>query len=109
MVYNQMKKFDRTSIIVKNQTVDITEAFLSDIENTLNLFRKPSQYGKVSHKGRPEQGVVDVYWAENNTKKWLCRVVALSIKVTRFKSLTIPKPGIFLVDEALPNLKIGEK
>ena len=111
MVYNQLAKYDRCSIVVKNQVVDITDAFIDDIEANLNLFRKPSQYGKLTHKGSPTKGIIDVYWQDPQWEepRKLCRIIALSIKVSRYKSLVIPKPGIVMFDECLPNLRIGEK
>lgn len=108
LMYSQYKK-GRTNILVRNQTVDITDAYINDIETNLNLFRKPSEYGKISHKGSLEKGVVDLYWEEGGVKGWIARVIALSIKVTRYKSLTVPKVGWMIIDECIPNLRIGEK
>ena len=67
LMYSQYKK-GRTNILVRNQTVDITDAYINDIETNLNLFRKPSEYGKISHKGSLEKGVVDLYWEEGGVK-----------------------------------------
>ena len=67
LMYSQYKK-GRTNILVRNQTVDITDAYINDIQTNLNLFRKPSEYGKISHKGSLEKGVVDLYWEEGGVK-----------------------------------------
>lgn len=111
-VYKQWKNFGRVSIVIRVLQADITEAFLDDIETTLNLFRAESDYVKEFYKKTTiKDGVVDVFLQEpgDDEKYHFVRVIAANIKVTRFKSLAVPHPGIFMVDEFIPNLRIGEK
>ena len=111
-VYKQWKTYGRVSIVIRVLQADITEAFLDDIETTLNLFRTESDYVKEFYKKTTiKDGVVDVFLQEpnDNEKYNFVRIVAANIKVRRFKSLAVPHPGIFMVDEFIPNLRIGEK
>lgn len=111
-VYKQWKSFGRVSIVIRVLQADITESFLDDIATTLNIFRAEEDYVKVSYKkGTIRDGVVDVFIIEpgDKEKHHFVRVIAASIKVTRFKSLSVPHPGIFMIDEFIPNLRIGEK
>lgn len=78
----------------------------------LNKFRSTEDYVKISYKkGAIKDGVVDVYIQEPNDEEiyLFVRVIALAIKVTRYKSLIIRNPSLMGYDEFIPNTRLGEK
>lgn len=109
--YNEYKQ-GLVPIIMKNRPVEITKSWISDIEDTLNLFRKPSQYCKLrTVRGSDlKGGVVDIEIHEpNKDPQRMFRVIAISIDVKRFKSMCIANVGNIYVDEFLPDVDHGEK
>ncbi len=110
-VYNEYKN-GLCSVVQKNRPVEITKEYISDIEDTLNLFRKPSEYCKLrpTPGSKMNSGPVDVQILEKG-KDWtrFIRVVPISIEVKRFKSMCIANIGNIYVDEFLPDIDHGEK
>lgn len=111
-LYNAWKKLGRTGIVIRTIQADITSAYLDDIETLLNKFRAPADYVQIKYaKGSIKDGVVDVFITEpGEAEKYLfVRVVALGIKVTRYKSLIVRNPSMMGYDEFIPNTRLGEK
>ena len=111
-LYNAWKNLGRSGIVLRTIQADITESFLDDIETLLNKFRCTADYVKISYKkGSIKDGVVDVFIQEPGEKeKYLfVRVIALSIKVTRYKSLIIRNPSVMMYDEFIVNTRLGER
>lgn len=111
-LYNAWKKLGRSGIVIRTIQADITYSYLDDIETILNKFRAEDDYVKIRYlKGSIKDGVVDVYIQEpNDEDEYLfVRIVALGIKVTRYKSLIIRNPSMLGYDEFIPNTRLGEK
>ncbi len=111
-LYNAWKRLGRSGIVLRTIQADITTAYLDDTETLLNKFRMPEDYVKISYKrGSVKDGVVDLFIQEpGDAEKYLfVRVVALGIKVTRYKSLIVRNPSMIGYDEFIPNTRLGEK
>lgn len=111
-LYNYWKNLGRSGIVLRTIQADITFSYLDDIETLLNKFRCTADYVKISYKkGSIKDGVVDVFIQEPGEKeKYLfVRVIALGIKVTRYKSLIIRNPSMVGYDEFLPNTRLQER
>ena len=111
-LYNAWKKLGRSGIVLRTIQADITASYLDDIETMLNKFRCTEDYVKISYKrGSIKDGVVDVFIQEPGDKeKYLfVRVIAIGIKVSRYKSLIIRNPSMMGYDEFIPNTRLGEK
>lgn len=109
-LYKAWKNLGRSGIVLRTIQADITASYLDDIETILNKFRAPEDYLKISYKhGSIKDGVVDVFIKENEEDYLFVRVIALGIKVTRYKSLIIRNPSLIGYDEFIPNTRLGEK
>ena len=111
-LYNAWKKLGRSGIVLRTIQADITASYLDDIETMLNKFRCTEDYIKITYKrGSIKDGVVDVFIQEPGDKeKYLfVRVIAIGIKVSRYKSLIIRNPSMMGYDEFIPNTRLGEK
>lgn len=82
--YDKFRKYNLITIVIRRRPVDITEAYISTLQDTLNEFVDPGI--EFECKGNLKQGIVDIYI---NDKMFL-RVQALSIPVARAKSLGVP-------------------
>lgn len=99
-------------MVVLPQICNITEAYVDDIANQLNHFRKEEDYCRLKYsKSGIKDGIFDVYLQDkpDDDYKHFIRISAIKISVSKYKSLIIPNPGIMLVDEFIPNVRIGEK
>ena len=111
-LYNYWKSLGRSGIVLRTIQADITASYLDDIETMLNKFRCTEDYVKITYKrGSIKDGVVDVFIQEPGDKeKYLfVRVIAIGIKVSRYKSLIIRNPSMMGYDEFIPNTRLGEK
>lgn len=109
--YNEYKN-GLVPVIQKNRPVEITKEWISDIEDTLNLFRKPSEYCKLrpTPGSKLGSGAVDVQICEKGKDyERFFRVIPISIEVKRFKSMCIGNIGNIYVDEFLPDVDHGER
>lgn len=103
-VYIPFQKSGATSLIIRRRVVDITDTFITDIENIINKFIQTPinlSYNKSSIK----DGIVNVYVNES----LMCRIVALSIPVSRLKSLILLNIQAILFDEFICALHLGER
>lgn len=92
---------------------DITETYVSDIENVINKFLDDDKKIKlVFKKGSQKEGIVDVSIkpADDSTEAIpFFRVIALSNPMMRIKSLMYPNLGLLIFDEFICNTRLGEK
>ena len=111
-LYNAWKTLGRSGIVLRTIQADITSAYLDDIETMLNKFRCTEDYVKISYKkGSIKDGVVDVFIQEPREEEeyLFVRVIAIGIKVSRYKSLIIRNPSMMGYDEFIPNTRLGAK
>lgn len=111
-LYRAWKGLGRSGIVLRTIQADITYSYLDDIEKILNKFRSEADFVRISFlKGSIKDGVVDVFIQEpeSDEKYLFVRVIALGIKVTRYKSLIIRNPSLIGYDEFIPNTRLGEK
>ena len=107
-LYGYWKNLGRSGIVLRTIQADITFSYLDDIEKLLNKFRCTADYVRISYKRSSiKDGVVDVFIQEpgENEKYLFVRVIALGIKVTRYKSLIIRNPSMVGYDEFIPNTR----
>ena len=86
------------------QVVEINEAMILDIENTINLW-SPEPVELKYNKGAFKDGIVDVKIGD----ELFFRIVSLSIALRRIKLAKIPNIGGIFFDEYIINPKSGEK
>ena len=86
------------------QNVEITEAIIKDIEDTLNKWSiEPVSFSY--NKGSMKDGIVDV---KINGELFI-RITSLSITLRRIKSAKIPNIGGIFMDEYIIDPRSGEK
>lgn len=109
-VYSAYKQ-GRTSIIVRRNVVDINDIYINDSIEIIRKFIDPDL--KIFYKASSlKDGIVDIYVIENidgeEYKKHLCRLIGLSMKLSRLKSLMLRNLKYIIFDEFICNTKIGE-
>lgn len=103
LVYASFKRNGATSLIVKRQIADITEVFIDDIQKIINKFS--DEKIKLKYKSSSiKNGIVDI----TLNGVLFVRLVALSIKLSRLKSLILPNIKYIIFDEFICNRKTGE-
>lgn len=103
-MWSAFKKLGRPSVLFRRFIVDITEAYINSIQDTINKF-SDAPVTLSYKKGTMAQGVVDVY----DTGNLMFRVIGLSQPLSRIKSLVIKDVAYFLFDEFICNTRMGEK
>lgn len=105
-IYKQWKHHNRPSIILRRCIVDITETYITDLQDTINDFLPEKQKIKFEFKkGNIKEGVVDV----TVNGKPFCRFMALSNPKGRIKSLRYDDPYAIFFDEFIVDVRNGEK
>lgn len=107
---NLLDQRGETTIVIRRRIADITETYVSDIENVINKFLADEDKIKLSFKkGGTNEGIVDVKVEIGGEVRPFFRVVALSNPMARIKSLMYPNLGLMLFDEFICNTRLGEK
>lgn len=105
-VYKKFRKDKQPSIILRRLINDVTESYISGIEEVINLFNAPNKQVKLQYKkGNIRDGVTDIFI--NNVL--FLRIIALSNPMSRIKSSIIRNPAFIVFDEFICNLRAGEK
>lgn len=92
--------------MLRRNIVDITETYITDLQDTINDFLPESQKVKFEFKmGDIKQGIVDV---KVNGRPF-CRFMALSCPKARIKSLRYDDPAYIIMDEFIVDNRNGEK
>lgn len=111
-VYKQAKA-GLIPIIMKTRPVTVTQMWIDDIARELNKFRKPSEYCSVHQVPGSDirSGTIDLEYIDQDMEEpaILCRVICISIDVSRFKGLVLPNVGDIFIDEFMPDVRHGEK
>ena len=103
-IYTQWKENKKPWMYCVRQSVEITEAMIQDIEDTLNKWS--IEEIKFEYKtGQFKESIVDI----RINKELFFRVVSLSITLRRLKLAKIPNIGGVFFDEYIINPKTGEK
>ena len=103
-VYNDYKK-GKTSLLFKRNIVDITEEYINSLLEIIHKFYDESfifKYNKQSLK----DGVISI---KDKDDKLIFMIVALSVKISKLKSLVLRNVSKFHFDEFICNPKFGEK
>lgn len=113
--YNYMTEC--TILVLRRQIADVTETYIQDIENLINIFSLVPV--KLDFKkGDMKNGIIDVYAYEyqkvNNeelkyNRRLFFRVIGMSNPMSRIKSSILPKMKYILFDEFICNVRLGEK
>ena len=105
-VYKAWYHRHRPSIILRRQTVDITEVYINDIQDTINDFLSDKRKIKFEYKkGSISEGIVDV---KVNGKPFV-RIISMSLPKSRIKSLRYDDPAYIITDEFIVDNRNGEK
>lgn len=97
------------AIVLRRMSVDITEAYVDSIEETINQFLPKSKWVTITYKkGSIKDGTCDVYMDKACTKM-LCRIIALNVPKSRMKSLILRNPSLIFFDEFIIDTMAGEK
>lgn len=104
--YKMFKHRHRPTIALRRQIADITEAYVTSIQDTINQFLDADKQIDIKFKkGAIKDGVVDLYIND----KVFTRIVALSNPKSRIKSLILDDPYMMIFDEFIVDLRGGEK
>ena len=113
--YNYMTEC--TILVFRRQIADVTETYINDIENLINIFSIVPVKLEFK-KGDVRNGIIDVYAYEYEkidneiikyNKRLFFRVLGMSNPMSRIKSAILPKVKYFLFDEFICNVRLGEK
>lgn len=105
-IYKQWAHHNRPSIVLRRQIADITETYITDLQDSINDFLpEPKKIKFDFKKGSIKEGVVDV---KVNDRPF-CRFIALSNPKARIKSLRYDDPYAIFFDEFIVDNRNGEK
>ena len=109
-VYNKFKKEGKPSIVIRRQIADITEVYITDIQEVINKFMPEDEKLQfIFKKGSLKEGIADIKLLVNGEEKLFLRVVALSNPMSRIKSLIVRNLAYIIFDEFICNMRLGEK
>lgn len=106
VVYSKFKKYGWPAIVLVNQAADISEAYLSSFETTINQFKGyeiHTKYPSAASHG----GVTMV--REKETNKPFIYVISLNTPKTRLKRNNLGRVSCIWYDECNVDVTIGEK
>ena len=105
-IYKEWYHHHRPSIILRRQIVDITETYITDLQDAINDFLpEKKQIEFQFRKGNIKEGIVDVLVRD----KPFCRFIAMSCPKSRIKSLRYDDPYLMIMDEFIVDNRNGEK
>lgn len=93
----------RPTVVLRRQSVDITEAYIDSIASILSKFGDDPKLRW--NRGQMREGVVPVYTGD----KVRYLIVSISLPMSRIKSLFVHDPAFFLFDEFIANTALGER
>lgn len=113
--YNYMT--EQTMVVLRRQIADVTETYITDIENLINKFslvpvRLDFKSSDIKH------GIINVYVYEYQkigdeirqyNRRLFFRVVGMSNPMSRIKSAILPRVRYIFFDEFICNTRLGEK
>ena len=107
-IYKAFKERGRPALILRNQAVDISEAYVMSFEETTNKF-----FGreiKLSYRrGDISKGICLLWDESTGEKKLYAAIAALSAPIARLKSINIGKLSLIMYDEAIVAASMGER
>lgn len=92
----------RPTVVLRRRAVDITEAFVDSIGEILTKFGDDPKL--TFKRGQLRDGILPVY--SGKALRYL--LVAISLPMSRIKSLFVKDPAFFLFDEFIANTALGE-
>ena len=105
-VYKAWYHHHRPSIILRRNVVDITDTYMTDLQDAINDFLPEKRRIEFKYKkGDKGNGVVDV---EVDGRPFV-RFIAMSIPKSRIKSLRYDDPAYIIMDESVVDNRHGEK
>lgn len=93
------------SLIFRRNVVDITEKYIDSLQEIINKFYD-EEFKIIYKTGQFKEGIVDLKDKDGNR---IALIVALSIKVSRIKSLVLRNIRAIFFDEFICNPKFQEK
>ena len=107
-MYKAFKEKGRPALVLRNQGVDISEAYIHSFEETTNKFA--GRELKLSfRRGDVNKGICLVWDESTGEKKLYAAIAALSVPMARLKSINIGKVSLILYDEAIVATSMGER
>lgn len=103
-IYSDWFYTKRPWMYLVRQSVEITQAMIQDIEDTINKWSIEDVKLKYT-KGNFKDGIVDVFIGD----ELFFRIVSLSIPLRRIKLAKIPNIGGVFMDEYIIDPRTGEK
>ena len=103
-IYRMWRDKGKPSIVLRRLIADVTETYISDIQEVLNKFLD-TPIKLEFKKGDLKTGIVDVYI----NKHLFVRVMGMSAPISRIKSLIVRNVGFMVMDEFICNIRMGEK
>lgn len=111
-IYKAYKKRHLPALVLRNLSVDITEAYVYSFEKTINKF-KNREVKLTFKKGDLSKGITLVYDElekdETGEPRLFAVFAALSIPINRLKSINVGKISCILYDEAIVAVGMKEK
>lgn len=106
LIYEHFRKTGLPSIVIRRRSADITEQYLYDTFVTIPKKFTDGQCPEAQYtKGNIQNGMVDIKLCG----KIFCRVIALSSPLMRLKSACLIGLKFMMLDEAVINVRQGEK
>lgn len=107
-MYKAFKEKKRPALILRNQAVDISEAYIKSFEETTNKFigRELKLQFNKSDIGK---GICLIWDSSTGEKTLYAAIASLSCPIARLKSINIGKLSLILYDEAIVAAGMGEK
>ena len=107
-MYKAFKEKHRPALVLRNRSVDISEAYIRSFEETTNKFmgREIKLWFK---SGDVNKGIVLVWDVSGEEKQLYAAIASLSAPIARLKSINIGKVSLILYDEAIVAAGMGER
>ena len=107
-MYKAFKEKHRPALVIRNRSVDISEAYIRSFEETTNKFmgREIKLWFK---SGDVNKGIVLVWDVSGEEKQLYAAIASLSVPIARLKSINIGKVSLILYDEAIVAAGMGER
>lgn len=105
-VYKQFKEKGRPTLFLYNQAVDITEAQVVSMENSINKFK-----GREVHLtiGKDSPSIWLIYDGSKKERNLFAIMASVSAPIRRLKGLNFGKLACIVYDECIVNTAMGEK
>ena len=100
--FKAFREQHRPTIVFRRMAVDITDAYIDSLENIINKFNDKETIHFSYKQQSKKDGVVDL----KLDGEVVYRIIALSLPMSRIKSLFLKDPAYILFDEFICNTRM---